>query len=225
MRDSNELSEVRRYIQRAANAHQDLVNADSAADLRNSWEDFLEHFGKALGKLIALAKKNPATGPLGHRLRNMSMGADEGLVYLREARNEVVHGLEPVARFENSYVSVGTAGVRIDNGSNITILNCSFNGERIDHLNLSVAGGKLTEVQGSPDDLRKVRENPAGLKLRAVRNPEKSKAIYPVPRTLDGASLVFGDPRALAQTALAFIQRSYAQLQSDPVPPGRKTDG
>ena len=65
-----------------------VVSADRTDDIP---------FSRALGKLIKLSNDDPRSKAFGYRRRNAARKDDEGLVFLREARNVDEHGLEPSA--------------------------------------------------------------------------------------------------------------------------------
>ncbi len=84
-------------LKKAQRDREELSKAVIGGDLRRSWESFLQNFSRALGKLIKLSNDDPRSKAFGYRRRNAARKDDEGLVFLREARNVDEHGLEPSA--------------------------------------------------------------------------------------------------------------------------------
>ncbi|WP_120499626.1 hypothetical protein [Roseovarius sp. EL26] len=195
-----ELEEVRYYVERTRQNYGHIEAADTAQTLRDAWEDFLGSFSKAIGKMIGYGKLDPNLRPWANKLKNASTKDDEGLLYLREARNCVEHGLKPFAKFEDPLVDV--AGVMDIKNGNVIITNCNFNSQPIDQLYLNVQQGRVTEKAGC--EAVSITEHAADVLLAPVYNEEKGKE-YPVPTMIGGNTIVSKTPTKFAHLAMSKL--------------------
>lgn len=204
-----------RCLERAERALLQVENAMVPSDLRESWEDFLEAFSKAIGKLISLSKSEQASRSFGHKLKNASASDDEGLVFLREARNTDVHGLEPSASYEAGLTTLfGAFGL----GPNCT--DCYFSDNVIN-------GGNTGTFIISTDEFGKICKlvsdspifahyTPASIMLKSVYSSEKKKS-FGVPSSLNGSNLKNGSPLELGRVAIDFLEtkiEEFKQIQA-----------
>jgi hypothetical protein len=202
------LDEVRHYLSNAAKSFEQLRSAKTAGELRDSWESFLGHFAKCIGRLIDRGASMPKARPWAHRLKNASNGGDSGLTFLREARNIVEHGLEPVARFAERYVDVGGGFAAIEGGT-ITITNCTFNGRPTGDFTVGAKDGQVVSLKGEPNV--PIFQMPAKIGLVPVKNVGKSITV-PVPTTLMGVPIALDSPVELARVGIDFLNKSCAEL-------------
>jgi hypothetical protein len=207
------LQEVKRHLKRAEEARNDLTEAKVGRDLRESWEAFLQEFSRGLGKLITLSKQNIETRPFGHRLYNASQRDDEGLIFLREARNQDEHGLEPSAQYEEGVTNIFNAF-----GLGPTCKNVKFENNVVNGINTGIfevdtdAQGRISRLETK--DPIVASYTPAHIKLAPIESDDKGKTFC-VPKQLNGEKLETASPALLSQMALKFLSLSiddYEQL-------------
>lgn len=208
------LAEIQRWVSKTEAAVEAIKSAQSRMDLRDSWENFLGYFSKALGKMITAAQKEKVSKTWGHVLRNQYQKDDPGLVFLREARNVAEHGLEPFADFEDPKTIVGEGGIAlVGSCTNIRIQNCSFNGVPSGNFTVSTENGKITKIKGAPNPHLPIEEKNAEIRLVTVINPEKKNQEYPVPKSLNGKDIEMKRPLSLAQAAADFLEMKLNELK------------
>lgn len=199
-KDANAVQEIQRYLTKAKGHREEIIRASNAEDLRDAWEEFLGDFGRTLNKLISAALNNPDSRPWGHKLKNVSSHGDEGLVYLREARNTLEHGLSAFAELREPSVDI-LGLVRSSGGE--TIISNSIVGDR--HIAMAYAkieNGRVKQSVGfRPLD---IRQNPAEIRLVPIYSQEK-KRTFIVPRSLGGRKISPNNPTQLANFALEEI--------------------
>ncbi len=198
----NKIEEIQRYLNKTEKALSEITNADTAGDLRDAWEDYLSSFSRTLGRLISSADANAKMRPWGHRLKNESNGGDEGLVFLREARNYTEHGVTPFADFQEKHVSIGPNLVAIENGT-VQFKNCHFNGKSIENLTVHARDGKVAGIAGS--GMVDIKEVPTNVRLRPIVSEEKRKT-FPVPQSIGGQVLDEDSPVALATSGFEVLK-------------------
>lgn len=179
-------------------------------DLRLAWESFLQDFGRAHGKLIALALNDERTRPFGHRLKNNSQRDDEGLVFLREARNQDEDGLEPSAAYEEGVTRLfGNAIALGPNCERAEITNCNFNGHQIKRMVLSTyAAGRISSLETSDPVL--AAYDLARIRLRPIWNERKRKH-FAVPKSLGGVKIDPVTPENIAEMATKYLEDAIAE--------------
>jgi hypothetical protein len=179
--------EVSRWFRKATTAKQQVENAKTPDDLRDSWEDFLVAFSNAIGKLIFLSAQSEISRPFGHRLKNMSAKNDEGLVFLREARNTDVHGLEPSADYESGLTIIFGAFTLGPNVTEAQFNNNFANGVNTGNFTISTdEHGKISKLVTDNPILASFK--PASIKLKDIYSNDKGKK-FKVPNSLAGSSL------------------------------------
>lgn len=175
--------------------------AESGDQLRKEWENLVQSFGRTVERLVTISKLRPATKSWGYRLYNLTDGHDEGLSYLREARNVAQHGIEPFAHFSDPVVDIGGV-IGCADVKNATIVgNMVSKGSQvypIGDFNFDAEGGKIKRLIGQP--LVPIIEKPAEVKLVPVTNPQNGKYRI-VPSTILGRPLMPGSPLSLAEEA------------------------
>ncbi len=201
--------EIERHLRHAQTSLEKLVLAADGSELRDCWEAFLVDFSSAIGKMIAFAQREVTSRPFGHKLKNASRFDDEGLVFLREARNVAVHGLEPFADFTNPSVNISGA-ILMSGNSSAAFSNTYINGVNIGNFSIETKNGRVNRISGRPNT--QISEVPASIKLKPVKNPEK-KAITPVPTSVFGIKVEGGSPDHLAKTALDGLRNELLILR------------
>lgn len=205
------MQEIVRYFEKAKEAREGVLNAKTGRDLRDSWEEFLHNYNRSLGKLIHLAKSRTETRGLGHRIKNASQKDDEGLVFLREARNQDEHGLEPSAEYEDGVTNLFGAIALGPNCRDIKLSNCKVNGQETGTLVVDTdETGRISRLQATDPVLASFR--PASITLKEIVSGEK-RSTFPVPKSLNGQLLSRADPAELAKFALQFLESSIAEYR------------
>ena len=190
-----------------------MRNANTAQELRRQWEKFLNAFGTSLGFMISVSVENPNIRAWGYKLKNLSNGGDEGLAFLREARNHVQHGIRPFADFKNPSTSYGNI-IQISGNSEVYFSNNYISDGRgnfspLDNFHMKVSNGRIESFEGGGRN--RMIENPASVKLCDVRNPQKRKTFV-VPTHINQKILKVGDPGDLAAKAFEFLREKEARL-------------
>lgn len=207
----NHKDEISRHLARTRRAFEAIQHAETSSEMRDAWEDYLHSFARTIGRIISSSLSNVESRAWGYRLKNLSSKDDEGLVYLREARNVAEHGLGPFAEFDPGRVSFGGNAVVFEGeNKNITISGLTIDGQQIigPPVTFDSKGGKLVNVRGSAPS--QYAETPAAVRLVPVKSQEK-KATFPVPRSILGQALSAGDPKNLSKSALEAIERVFVE--------------
>jgi len=200
-------NEIDRHISKTKLAVDNLRKVNSAAELRDKWEDFLHGFHRSIGRMISVAIKNKSSRSWGHRLKNASTKDDPGLVFLREARAQAEHGLEPFAVFKDPMVDL--AGVIAMAGtSKISFRNSSINGVPTGEFSISTENGVVDRIEGTPNI--EIAQNLASVELQPIRSEQKTTVVS-VPTAILDHSISDGKPISLAETSV----RVLAQLRSE----------
>jgi len=208
--DQNNLAEVQRYLDNATRALTCIENAETADELRNAWEDFLGHFGRCIGRQISYGLNNPRSKAWANRLKNASTKDDPGLVFLREARNAIEHGLTPFAEFGEPAVHIGGNFVRLEGGSSISMIDCTFNGIPTGNFHVTTSGGRVESVSGEPNV--PIQEVPRSIRLVAIENAEKGITVG-IPTVLSGDAFQSRRPDDLARLGVKFLRSSLSELE------------
>ena len=203
-----EFQDVEHYIARARRSQALIEVATDASELRDAWEEFLGHFGRAIGRMITLGKIDVQRRPWAHRLKNLSSHDDRGLMYLREARNSVEHGVKPFAAFRNPSVHIRPLGEL--SAGNVSIINSSINGVQVDG-NLIISGGRVQARRGNVPFV----ELPAQVVLQTIHNPEK-KRDFEVPSEIFGRMLDSKRPCELAMKAIDVLNELHNEFVDPP---------
>ena len=204
------LADIERCFGKAAIELTRLESAKDAGELRDSRERFLEEFAKAIGKMISYSISSTNLKPFGHRLKNASQINDTGLIYLREARNSSVHGLEPIAEYFDKSVSVDGM-IRIEGSCNLHFSNNIINGVNTGTYDLKVKDGKVSEISGRPNS--NITETPPYFNLIPVVNPDKKLRAL-VPNEIFGKNIGQQGPIALAIRAMGGLKDRLDEFNS-----------
>lgn len=203
------LAEIERHLRKVNESLAELKVAETGSQLRDAWESFLHSFARTIGRLIALGLRYPETKSWAYRLKNASTNDDEGLVFLREARNVAEHGLSPCADFRDRFVDVGGA-IAVAGNSSVTFSGNTVNGRPMGDFSLVVRGGRAQRVAGRPSVA--VSEQPAKIFLKPVFSEEKHKC-FDVPNTLGGRSLDTFKPFDIAIIASEHLDLKVKELR------------
>lgn len=207
---SKQMQEVMRCLKKAEIASRCVSTSKTGHDLRDSWEDFLEEFGKAIGKCISWAKQDARTKAHGHMLKNLSTKDDEGLVFLREARNATVHGLEPSAGYEDGITSLFGAFALGPNCKDISFSNNIVNGVNTGTFVVSTdEHGRISELRSDGPVLGNFA--PAHIRLKTIVSEEKKKE-YKIPQVLAGKRLKEPSPNELSLLAIGFLRNEITEV-------------
>lgn len=186
-----------------------IKNAKSGDELRYSWESFLFSFSRTLGRIIAAAMLSPNSKPWAYKLKNASITDDEGLVYLREARNAAEHGLTPFATFHEPLVDVGGILSTSGNGT-YHFSNNTVNGVDTGTFSVQTEKGKVTGVSGKPKT--RITEVPALVTLTPIYSREK-RMTFPVPKMCYGEIIPDNSPSYLAHVGLENLEDMLAEFK------------
>jgi hypothetical protein len=209
--DYENLSVVRRELAAAHQAFSQFEIAETTSSVMSSWEDFLSSFGRALGKLIMLGMQDQRSAAIAYQLKNASQKDDEGLVYLREARNVREHGLEPPSTYFHSYTSVAGGAIAVSgNSTNIVLRGNTVNGKPVGDFVLNTKEGKPTILSGKP--IAPVKFVPASVRLKKITNPEKKTKVFTPPQTVFGQAVDRGNPISLSRHALKGLDEKFDQI-------------
>lgn len=195
------------YAQRALN---DLKSAKLEVEVRDAWETYLMRFSRAIGKLISSAIKNPSTKEFGHQLKNNSTKNDQGLLYLREARNVDDHGIDlPAAKY--SPASFDASNILVfDENTDVTVGKIVIDGKDMGGLRASRRASGDFFIQKS-DDLA-VTVEAAKVALQTVHNPEKNLKVD-VPASVFDVELTEGTALELAEKSLFHLRAVVAEYE------------
>jgi hypothetical protein len=176
--------------ERALGAYNDLVEAETFADARAAWEDFLTHWRRGLNRCDAEGTRSRRGSYVVSKSRVM---ADSALAYLWSARNAEEHGVAEIATLQERAIAIGAFG-----GYQEEEVERGPNGERT---------FRYTPLMDDPPPFFAVL--PEHIKLVAVRDREKD---VPVPKGYEyglGETLA---PVALAKVGLDFLLDEVANL-------------
>lgn len=189
-----------------------MKNAQNASELRRAWESFLNEFGVAIGVLITAALSHHEAKAWGYRLKNESNENDEGLMFVRQARNHLHHGITPFAHFSDPSVELGGMGsvgrnssVHFSNNIVISAGRAINTGE----FSVTTQDGKPNSFKGRPNT--SIVEKPTAVRLLPVYNEEKRKT-FPVPLSVGGKTVEVNDPTDLAVKSLDFLDDKIDEL-------------
>lgn len=204
------MREVQRYLALTKKSVESMRHSSNASQLRNAWEDFLGNFARTIGRLISFAIEADSSRAWGHKLKNRSSKDDPGLLFLREARNAVEHGLEPFADFYEPNVSIGGGFFELEGNSSVEFSNCAINGLPMGNFNLKASYGKVVSVEGKPNV--PIYEMPSNIKLKTINNAKKRVSV-PVPTRIGDASIEKGNPTDLASKGTSELESLVEQLR------------
>lgn len=214
MAEESTWAELNFRLMNVRQAASQMVSAERGSDLRRAWEAFLNEFGIAIGLLISTAISDGRSRAWGHRLKNDSSLNDEGLVFLREARNHIHHGVTPFANFADPFVGIGgmvaLGGNSEAHFSNNYIVN---NGRAINTGTFSVKAhnGKIISIEGSPNT--SILEVATSVTLQPIQSEQKRKTVA-VPATIGGRVLKRDDPNDLSLKAIEVLSAKAQELQN-----------
>ncbi|MGR3617531.1 MAG: hypothetical protein ACU0BB_16030 [Paracoccaceae bacterium] len=202
-------SEIQRQILHTSEAFESISSASDAKELRDAWEDFLLCFHRAIGRIISVAKKDAAARGWGYKLQNASSKDDEGLVFLREARAQIEHGLEPFADFKDPNVDVGGL-ISLGGSSSATLKGNMINGKPMGDMQITTKGGRISSLVGQPNV--QIREMPTEIFFQPIHSEIKRKS-YPVPSSIRGRDIKANDPRNIAEVSLGVLSDLFEELK------------
>lgn len=204
------LSEVDHFLQRAKDANDQMINAQIGRDFRNSWEDFLINFQRSIGRLISFGMGDKRSRGWAHRLKRASTSDDEGLVYLRKARNCLEHGLVPSAHVTDPFVSLG--GFAALRGTHEQRFEDNFvNGKNTGRFTISVdENGRVTKLEGEVN--ADVIELPGKIALATIR-PDDEKKAYAPPKSVWGDALHQGSAEDISLKSLVGIDQARCEFR------------
>ncbi|MGG7567058.1 hypothetical protein ACQ5SO_12965 [Rhodovulum sp. DZ06] len=186
-----------------------LQAAEEHGDLRPLWEDFLFSFGRAIGKCISFGMSNSLGKKVGYRLKNASTKDDEGLVYLREARNAAEHALEQSAQYKRGMLALGQKRPLIQfAGANVDMKDSSIDGALHDFRGRVDENG-LTRVEAGLAPFASIV--PAKVILEPIYNEEKGKT-FPVPQSVWGEALAHDDVIDFAAKAERGLRNYWCNM-------------
>lgn len=209
------MQEITRYLSYTCKACDDTMNAETGESLRVAWEAYVDNYGKTIDRLINAGMSEASTRPWAHRLRQASSKTDEGLQYMREARNVSQHGLIPFGQYEDGKVVLGHNGIAFSGSCrNVTISNFRENGQTIvgDTITFSAENGKMINLNGERPSV--MREVPAEVRLGPISNPEKKKTV-PFPATVMRHRVTQGSPKSLANAALDALKEIVSDFKRE----------
>lgn len=190
-----------------------IRNADTANELRQAWRNFLYSFAESIGWMISAAGKSSEAKVWGHKLKNASQKDDEGLVFLRIARNHVSHGLTDFADFCDRSAQydrfISMAGNQNISFHNNVVVDVNGNTRALDNFDLKLRDGKIVWFNGTGRD--NFFEHRASIKLREIYS-EQEKMTACVPETIDGKVISKNDPLDMAYKAENFVRSKSAEL-------------
>lgn len=204
-----ELAEVKRYVARAENDYKKIITSETGSELRDAWEDYLNNFQRSIHKMISYGKIDPNLRGWAHKLLNASTKDDEVLIYIRQARNSIEHGLEPFAEFTNASVNLNGLGY-FENG-NIFISNSVINNRAVQSLNVTIKDGKVKQRLG--DESFPITESPASINLKSVYNEEK-KETFPVPKITSEEGERSFTPSELSKLAMEKLKELMLEFEN-----------
>ncbi|GLT12320.1 hypothetical protein ACFQFQ_07085 [Sulfitobacter porphyrae] len=200
-------------LEKAKSCFDRIASADTGVDLRRSWEEFVNAFGLTIGWLISNGMNFKVTRGWAHKLKNHSSKDDEGLLYLREARNHTEHGLTPFSDFREAFVGVGGIGPVSGTSSVHYSNNIVIRGGvavNTGTFSLETKNGNLTKLSGAPNT--HITENLANVRLLPIYNPKKKLTVR-VPTHIGGKRLSASNPEEFANLAIEYIEEKSAELK------------
>lgn len=215
---SKHLKEIQRSLHYTTISFEQIGSSQTGEELRRAWENYVDQFGKTIGQLITAANSEQATKGWGHRLKQSSAHDDEGLVYLREARNVSQHGLVPFGDYFEPSVVIGNGAISIGGTSkNITISNITENGVKIvgSPINFDTRNGRIEKFRGHRPS--RMRELPAQVRLGTITSEQKKKSFH-FPKSVKGKPLDDTAPLTLARVALRVLTEivdDFEKVSSD----------
>ena len=202
---------------RKAKFDKHLVSLNDSKDtqsLRESWKDCLDSFAKCIGWLISSSIANLSSRAWGYQLKQLSTKDDEGLVFLREARNHVHHGLTPFAGFQNPVASASNF-ISIGGDCTVRFTNVSFSGPdghfSVEDGIVETKSGRLTQTKGIPRSMFK--QHDAKIILVDIVSSEKGQ-VFTVPNSLAGIPIHNQEPITLLNAARRFLEAKAAELET-----------
>ncbi len=206
------LREAERHLKKFKEAEERISAANSSIELRDAWEDALAAYTKTVGRIIAICSKHPDLKGWGNKLRNEYAKNDEGMVYLREARNFSDHALgifSPITpsrlNFRNGLAVVGE-GVNIQG---IHFSNCVHGNEKIS-TSFDVVSGSPSNVIGA--SLNDFKVSAAEVNLQPIKNEENGK-VAPVPTHFRGRVVSSSRPNELIKVAVAEVESMFEHIK------------
>ncbi|MBO9453252.1 hypothetical protein J7426_23525 [Tropicibacter sp. R16_0] len=213
---SQHIDEIRRCLFYTNKACEETMSAESGEALRVAWEAYVDNYGKTIDRLISAGLCETSTKSWAYRLKNQSTKDDEGLRYLREARNISQHGLVSFGSYHDPKVVFGDGALVLTGGhmTDVTVRNLTQNGKPIvgDEISFDQSGGKVSNLKGERPAA--LREHPAEVKLGPIANPEK-KTTVPFPSTIRGRTIMYGSPRSLARAAMDALEEIVADFKRE----------
>lgn len=206
------IDEVKRYFNLAVSDVRAAENAVTADDIRNAWERFLSNYSRTIGRLIDIGKADRKTVRWSQSLKELSNGKDEGMNFLREARNHVEHGITPFAKFGSSRTSIGP-DIVVGEARSITIHNCIMTGydgqpAYIDHFHSKK--GRIQQAAMTANIRPKIE--PGDVQLLPIYSPRKKKTIA-VPKAIAGNPLTAQKPIELMKAAVEDLRARVAEFE------------
>lgn len=200
-------TELQRNMKKVSSAYDRMAQAHHVSDLRDAWEEFLFSHHRTIGKMITIAMSKAPSRAWGHQLKNLSTKDDEGLVFLREARAQAEHGVEPFADFHPAGFSIANV-VSLGAGSQLRLVVGDLNGERVDAV-FTASDENTLEVEGQFRG--KVSPIASKIKLLPIKSLEKRKT-FPVPKSLAGNKVTADNPMSIATAALTHLRERELEL-------------
>lgn len=179
--------------QRALVAYNALTVAETFADARAAWEDFLTYWRRGLNRCDVAGTRSRRKAYVPSRKR---VEADPALTYLWEARNAEEHGVAEIATMLPRTLAVGAlGGYHEEEGAR------GPNGERT---------YRYTPMTADPPPF--IALLPEHIKLQAITDRQGNVLRVPVGYDYDvGETLA---PVALAKAGLDFLLQEIAELEA-----------
>ncbi len=208
------LSEIARDAEKVWRARESLDGATDAIHLREAWESFLEAFRKGMYRLIKVGSKHTASKPWANRLKNEFTKNDQGLIFLREARNATEYGLEPSADYQHASVDIpgfGQLGGSVDFGLDGAVIIDNGDVRAFgSNARIQLENGVIKSLSGIPHG--GAVQNPAEISLRDIQSETKNET-FKVPTRLAGQELRESSPQEIAHVAAIFFNTKFIELQ------------
>lgn len=202
-----------RHLSKLETAYQSILTSRSAPELRDAWESYLESFSKTIGQLISNGIKHTVSKPWAYQLKNSSTKTDEGLVYLREARNEHEHGPSFAQFGQFRPASVNTPFGELDGSGKFSMTGAVYiDGNEVftsGNLSMQLDRGIIKNMEGVPE--MPFAQQRSTVTLKPVTSMEKKKT-FPVPKSLGGERTDVREPQELAGAGLEFLVRRFKEL-------------
>jgi len=201
-------SEIDRHFCKVEADLVELKSAQTGFDLREAWENYLYNYTRTISRMISLGLVQRKSKPWAYRLKNQWQEGDEGLVFLREARNVAEHALSPCAEFHDPHVNVSGIAA-LGSGSSISFENCKVNGHEVEFAKVSNIEGKAVQLGKLPIQVEEVAAQIVLVKIIS----EEKKREFEVPLTLGNRVLPKGNPIYLADEAMQFLKTKKEELE------------